>query len=366
MKRLNLYLGILAIAFLLLISSAGMAQVDNMAKNRKMMEDADAIYKKDLEDNPNSALPHWAYANTMAAFTFNAYKGAWKFYLKALEIDSTNADIYYDFSNYLAYKLDAVEDAKKFCERGLSFTPNNQKLKDNVVAFEEQLNKQHNDELLYAFDTSDKRFVTHDIAYDKLANVDSLAQSIMNSDAKYQSLLNDFNTGKSLSDYDVYRLLAAYTYTPNYSPYRYDEIMSVYNLADQNKLDEAIKAGEALLPSNPLNPSLNRVLMFCYRKKGDTVKGEYYHKRVLAVLKAMLFSGDGTCEKPYMTFWVKEEYNFALYIGLEPTGAYKTLACPVGMADHLETYNPKTKEKETIVFNIMAIYSMMMRKTSGK
>lgn len=112
------------VAGLLLGSSQfSLAQVDNYQKNKKASEEAEAAYYKDLKKHPNSALPHWRYANIMAEFTFNAYKDALKYYLIALDIDSTNADIYFDFSNYLADKLNEIEYVKSACEKGLSFAP---------------------------------------------------------------------------------------------------------------------------------------------------------------------------------------------------------------------------------------------------
>ena len=54
----------------------GTAQVDNYAKNKKISEDAAATYNKELKKDPESALPHWRYANIVAEFTFNEYKDA--------------------------------------------------------------------------------------------------------------------------------------------------------------------------------------------------------------------------------------------------------------------------------------------------
>ncbi len=342
----------------------GFAQVDNYKKNTKTSEEAEAVYNKDLKKNPNSALPHWRYANVMAEFTFNAYKDAWKYYLKALDIDSTTADIYYDFSNYLAYKLEELDDAKAVCEKGLQFAPDNQKLKANLKKFDEIIEKNNEDARLYSFDKTDKRFIQHDMKYSDISNIDSLNKVVTDgkSNFKYEKLLTNFNSGKTLTDYEVYLMLIGYTQTENYNPYNYNAIDNIYTLAGNGQIDEAIKKGEELLNTNPLNPSLNRVLMYCYRKKGNNEKAEYYHKRILTVFNAMLYTGQGTCEKPYITFWVKEEYNFARHIGLSPTGQYSTGMCTGGMADKLETNNPKTEEKEIIHFNIMPIFKKTMKK----
>ena len=364
MKQAKFKLTILLTGLLLGSFHYGFSQVDNYQKNKKTSEEAEVAYKKDLKKNPKSALPHWRYANVMAEFTFNAYKDAWKYYLKALDIDSTNTDIYFDFSNYLAYKLNEVEDAKAVCEKGLQFVPDNQKLKDNLKKFDEIIEKNNEKVRLYSFDKTDNRFIQHNLEYSDIANFDSLSKvvTVETSNFKYEKLLNDFIGGKALTDYEVYLMLIGYTQTENYNPYNYNAIDNIYELAGNEQIDEAIKKGEELLNANPLNPSLNRVLMYCYRKKDNNAKAEYYHNRILAVFSAMLFTGQGTCEKPYVTFWVKEEYNFARYIGLSPTGQYSTGACTGGMADKLETYNAKTDDKEIIHFNIMPIFKKVLKK----
>lgn len=352
------------VGLLLGSSQLSLAQVDNDKKNKKTSKEAEAAYNKDLKKNPQSALPHWRYANVMAEFTFSEYKDAWKYYLKALDIDSTNADIYYDFSNYLADKLNQIEDAKAVCEKGLSFAPDNQKLKSNLKRFDEMIERHNEMVRLYSFNKTDKRFTQHNIAYSVISNIDSLNKVVTDdkSEFKYEKLLDHFNNEKSLTDYQVYLLLIGYTQTDKYNPYNYDAIDNIYSLANKGQIDEAIKNGEELLKTNPLNPSLNRVLMFCYRKKGEENKAEYYHKRMLTVFNAMLFTGEGICEKPYVTFWVKEEYNFARHLGLSPTGQYATEMCKGIMADKLETYNPQTEQKEIIYFNIMPIVKKTMKK----
>ncbi len=364
MKTFKFRLFILLVAIILGGFQHSFAQVDNLQKNSKIAEEAEATYNKDLKDNPNSALPHWRYANVMAAFTFNAYKNAWKYYIKALDIDSTTADIYYDFSNYLAYKLDEVDDAKAVCRKGLKYVPNNEKLQGNIKKFDAIIARNNEIYKLYLFDKTDKRFIQHDIKYAAIANFDSLGKVVTNakSSFSFEKLLNKFNNNKSLTNYEVYLLLIGYTKTEHYNPYNYKAIDDLYELAGNEQIDEAIKTGEALLITNPLNTSLNRVLMFCYRKKGDTEKAQYYHKRILTIFDAMLFTGNGTCEKPYVTFWVKEEYNFARYINNSPTGEYTNEICAGGMVDKLETINANTDEKELIYFNIMPILNKVTEK----
>lgn len=337
----------------------GLAQVDNYEKNKKASKEAEAAYNEDLKKNPNSALPHWKYANVMAEFTFDEYKDAWKYYLKALDIDSTTADIYFDFSNYLAYRLDDINTAIVVCKKGLDFDPDNQKLKDNIDKFNGIIEKNNERVRLYAYDKTDQRFIEHTWPYTHITNFDSLIRIVSDKSSSfdYDKLLDRFNNGLAITHYEAYLLLIGYTQTEHYNPYDYNAIDNIYALANEGKIDEAILQGEELLKTNPLNPSLNRVLMYCFRKKGVQEKSEFYHQRILTVFNAMLFTGQGTCEKPYVAFWVKEEYNLVRYINLSPTGKQATVMCAGDWADKLETYTSLTDKNERIYFNITLIFN---------
>ncbi|MFN0213489.1 MAG: DUF4919 domain-containing protein [Saprospiraceae bacterium] len=364
MKQSTFKLTILLAGLFLGSLQLGTAQTGQMRQNAKISKKAAAAYNKDLKKNPNSALPHWKYANVVAEFSFLEFKDAWKYYLKALEIDSTNADIYFDFSNYLTNKLNDLNLAIGVCEKGLEFAPDNIKLKDNCKRLGDIIEKRNESIRLYSFDKTDKRFIPHNMEYSDIANIDSLSKVVTDekSDFKYEKKLDNFNREILLTDYEVYLLLIGYSQTEDYNPYNYNAIDILYSMASNGQIDKAILYGEELLKTNPLNPTLNRELMYCYRKKGDGIKAEYYHKRMLTVFNAMLFTGQGTCEKPYVTFWVKEEYNFVRYLGLSPTGQHSMASCAGGMGDKLGTHNSKTEAEEMIHFNIMPIIKKTMKK----
>lgn len=342
----------------------GLSQVDNYQKNKQISEGEEALYQKDLEENPNSAEPHWRHANTMAEFTFNAYKSALKYYNKALEIDSTNADIYKDYGDYLADKLGAIDEAKIIYEKGLQYSPDSKGIKEKIQRVNDAIAKRAEDIKLRSFGTTDKKQISHNLSYSSITNLDSLKAVVTDKKSKYHydMQLDKFMNDQLLGEYETYLLLIGYTQTKDYNPYNYNDIDNLYQLANAGQFDKAIKKGKEILKVNPLNPTAYRELMYCYRKKGNTETAEKYQKRIQQVFNAMLYTGNGTCEKPYVTFWVKEEYNFARYIGLPPTGQYSTGMCGGGMADKLEVYNTDTKEKEIIHFNIMPIF----KKTMGK
>jgi len=349
---------------LILISQFSFSQVDNYQKNKLASETEDALYKKALEEDPNSAKPHWEHANRMAEFTFNAYKNAWKFYNKALEIDSTNAKIYEDYGDYLFNKYDAIDEAKVIYEKGLAYSSDGKSLNGKIKTVNEVIEKRDENTRLRSFGTTLTKEIKHDYLYSNITNFDSLKLIVTDKKSKYfyQNLLDKFMNDKSLNEYETYLLLIGFTQTDDYNPYNYNDLDNLYEIANSGEYVDAINKGKELLKTNPLNPTLSQELMYCYRKTGNTKMAVKYKNRIQQVFNAMIYTGDGTCEKPYVTFWIKEEYNFAQYIGLSPTGQYSTAMCSGGMADKLEVYNQETKEKELIHFNIMPIF----KKTMGK
>lgn len=48
-------------------------------------------------------------------------------------------------------------------------------------------------------------------------------------------------------------------------------------------------------------PSLYKELIYAYRKKGNQTLADISLK-MQSILNAMLYTGDGTCEKPYVAF----------------------------------------------------------------
>lgn len=348
----------------LFITSFGFSQVDNYQKNKLASETENALYEKALKENPNSAKPHWEHANRMAEFTFNAYKDAWKFYKKALEIDSTNAEIYKDYGDYLFDKYAAIDEAKIIYEKGLSYSLENKSLKEKIQLVNETIAKREEDKKLRSFGMTLKKQVAHDYSYQDITNLDSLKLIVTDKKSKfyYSTQLDKFLNNQLLSEYETYLLLIGYTQTNDYNPYNYNDIDNLRQLSNTGQYENAIKNGQELLTTNPLNPSIYRELMYCYRKTENTEIAEKYKLKIQQIFNAMIYTGNGSCEKPYVTFWVKEEYNFAYYVGLTPTGQYSTEMCSGGMADKLEVYNTDTQKKEILHFNIMPIF----KKTMGK
>ena len=126
--------------------------------------------------------------------------------------------------------------------------------------------------------------------------------------------------------------------------------------------DSGIKKGNELLLDNPLNPSLNREMMYCYRKKNDPLNADKYLNRIKQVFNGMLYSGDGTCENPYVSLWAKEEYNFITYLGYRSTENHAMGTCAGQMAEKIDMIDPATEKVEAIHFNVALIYMQAVGK----
>jgi pentatricopeptide repeat protein len=109
-------------------------------------------------------------------------------------------------------------------------------------------------------------------------------------------------------------------------------------------------------------PSLYKELIYAYRKKGNPELADRYLKRMQTILNAMLYSGDGTCESPYVSFWVREDYTLLKYLNYTRTGRVDIGNCAGQLSDKISVMNLTTKEETTVCFNI----SMIFHKTMGK
>jgi hypothetical protein len=58
-----------------------------------------------------------------------------------------------------------------------------------------------------------------------------------------------------------------------------------------------------------------------------------YQRRAQRLYEAMIFTGDGTCDKPYVTLTTSEEYALISYLGLYSTGAQALMECNGAQTD---------------------------------
>ena len=352
----------LGILFFILVVQSANGQVDNYAKNSKLLNDEQIRFEEELKTNKDSAEVYWKHGNVTASFAFNAQKNAWKYYEKALSIDSSRVVYFVDYGKYLN-EMGYVYDAKDLYERGLKIFPSNEDLKTGLKNVNSRIFKSEENKRLANFGKAPSTGHPKATDYSKITDFENLANLTKDEKSRfyYKDLLSKFNEGNELTDEQMYMLLIGFAQQDSYKPYS-QEADQVYELNSQEKFDEAISKSNELLKTNPLLPSLYKELIFAYRKKGNETLANNYQKKLHSILNAMLYTGDGTCDKPYVAFWVREEYTLLKYLDFKKTGGVNTGNCAGQMADKIEVTNLTTKYKTEICFNIMLIF----KKTTGK
>lgn len=352
----------LGLLLLVLVGQIAYGQVDNYAKNSKLFDDEQKRFEKELKKNKDSAEVYWKHGNVTASFTFNAQKEAWKYYEKAISIDSSKAIYFVDYGKYLN-EMGYISDAKILYERGLRIFPTNEELKIGLENIDKRISKNEENKRLSNFGKAPTTGHPKASDYSKITDFENLATQTKDEKSPffYKDLLAKFNADNVLTDEQVYMLLIGFAQQDNYKPYT-QEADQVYELNSQERFDEAISKATELLKTNPLLPALYKELIFAYRKKGNQTLADNCQNKLQSILNAMLYTGDGTCDKPYVAFWVREEYTLLKYLDFKKTGRVNTGTCAGQMADRIEATNLTTNDKSEICFNIMLIF----KKTMGK
>jgi len=347
---------------LILVEQIANGQVDNYAKNSKLFDDEQKRFEKELKKNKDSAEVYWKHGNVTASFTFNAQKDAWKYYEKALSIDSSKVVYFVDYGKYLN-DMGYLNDAKILYERGLSIFLTDEELKIGLENVKQKISKSEENKRFTNFGKAPTTGHPKAPDYSKITAFENLAKQTADEKSPffYKDLLSKFNTDNELTDEQVYMLLIGFAQQDTYKPYT-QEADQVYDLNNQEKFDEAISKANELLKANPLLPALYKELIFAYRKKGNETLADNSQKKLQGILNAMLYTGDGTCDNPYVVFWVREEYTLLKYLDFKKTGGVNTGTCAGQMADKIEVTNLTTKDKTEICFNIMPIFKRTMGK----
>ncbi len=247
------------ILFLLFIVTRNITygQVDNLAKNTKLYEKEQKRFEKELKKNKDSAEVYWKHGNVTASFTFNAQKDAWKYYEKALSIDSSKVKYFVDYGKYLNDDMGYVIDAKLLYERGLKIFPTNENLNTGLENANKKIAKNEENKRLSSFGKAPTKGHPKALDYSKITDFENLTKQTKDEKSPYfyNDLLFKFKADSQLTDEQVYMLLIGFTQQEAYKPYS-QEADQVYELNSQEKFDEAISKANELLKSNPLLPAL--------------------------------------------------------------------------------------------------------------
>lgn len=344
--------------FLLISCLDSHAQKDNLEENKAVYEKAHRKYQKKLDKKPGSAKPHLNFARELAKMTSRASGSAWKYYAKALVIDSLNSDLYVETADHLIKKHSAYEQAIDLYQSALVIE-NKEITQQKLEKAKKELEERDEIREMRSIGTTDKRSYKHDIPYREFINLDSLSKltKLKDNDYYFPELLERFKSGEEFGEYKTYMLLVGFTTTDNYFPHDRDYWRLIYNQVKEGKPEDAIKLGEKYLDTLPLSTSLMRELMFAHRVKGETKQANEYQRKIRSILDAMIYTGDGTMEKPYMTFWISTEYLCTRYMSYIPSGKQSLEQTDYGPADALDAYNPDNESNILIYFNVNNIFA---------
>ena len=330
-------------------------------KNQKIVAKEEARFEKDLRKTSDSANAYLTHANNLAAISSEANRAS-DYYLLAIKYDSANAGIFKSYGRYLFEVLRKYPDARKILKSSLEIKADDAEVQAWLVALNNILAAQDADNKLRDFGSAG--VTGHDTAvnYASSVNFDSLRALAVVPGGRfsYKTLINRFLSDDStLTAEDMYMLIVGYSTQPGYNPFSYNDILEMKMISGHN-LDSAINKGNRIISDNPLNPTLNKELMYYYRKKNDVLMADKYRNRVHLFFNGVLYSGNGTCSKPYVSLWSKEEYNFITFVGHTATENHYMGQCAGHMAEIIDI-DPGANAA-SMHFNVALIYMQAVGK----
>ena len=349
---------------LLIVATNGMAKDGkDDKKNQKAAEKEEAQFDKNLRKNPESSLPYLEHANNLSAISSECAR-AGAFYDIALKMDTANAQIYKDYGIYLCDKMRAYPKAKELLMKAITRSPGDPETRAHLDAINKIIAVQEAENKLRDFGTTtvkEKNPGGNAAALNKFDSLKGLALTTGNP-FYYHALLKKFLADdRSLTAGEMFMLILGYSAQPTYNAFSYNDINEMKMKASGN-IDDGISYGLELVKVNPLNPTLNRELMYYYRKKEQPAEADKYLRRVQQFFNGVLWSGNGSCERPYISLWSKEEYNFLTYTGYKATESHYMGQCAGHMAEVIDAVNLTTQKTEPVHFNVGLIYMQTVGK----
>ncbi len=326
-------------------------------RQKKIIAKEEHHYQKEHRRDPQGAMPYLRHADNLAIYKQDNEKVIY-FYKLALSADSANSAVYKDYGKYLFEKLQSIDEAKEMFTKGLSLAGNDDQLKKYMESVNKIIEKRDADNKLRDFGKVHIRELSAASDYKSISNIDSL--KLITADPgnayNYQQLLERFLADdESLTPQEMYMMIIGYSQQKVYSPFNYNDIYELRILASRD-LDTAINRGIELTHSNPLNPSLYRELMYFHRKKDEQALADKYMHRIQQYFNGVLYSGKGSCDRPYISLWAKEEYNFITYLGYKSADSHSMGNCAGQMAEIIDVTDPNTHAADKINFNVKLIY----------
>ncbi len=330
---------------------------DKAAAIKKEIDKENERYEKTLAKYPKKAETYWNHATVLCTFRSECMD-ARAFYEKAVSLDSSKPALFREYGMYLLDKLMDVEGSRSALLMAVKLT----KEDDDIHKYLEKINRitesREKEAKLRDFGHSTIHEIAPTASYTEISSFDSLRKVTADPTSKfyYKSQLARFLADDAtLTAQEMYMLIVGYSTTPDYNPFNYAEISTLKVVASINS-DTAIAKGNVMIATNPINPSLNREIMYAYRRKNDTENANRFQHRIQLFFDGMLYSGNGTCTRPFVSLWSKEEYNLITYLGYKPTENHSMESCAGQMAEKIEMTNPNDKKAEFLFFNVRLIY----------
>ena len=349
----------LRIMILLLLSSSMLVAKESKSarKDKKIVGKEERLFAKNLKKKKDTASTYLLHANNLSGIPSQAKRAAY-FYQLAVKKDSANPEIFKGYGRYLFDYQHSYAESGAMLEKGLAIAKSDNEIRKYLVQAQEKIALQDADDKMRDFGTMSIKVTNPDSDYKSTTKFDSLKKLLADPGfgKNYGRLLKRYYADDTtLTAGDMYLMIVGYSAEGTYNPFNYNDITELRMIASHD-LDRAIKRGLELTVSNPLNPSLNRELMYYYRRKNQPDTAEHYHHRIRQYFNGMLYSGDGTCSKPYVSLWAKEEYNFIAYLGGKASDFHAMGTCAGQMSEEIEMTNLETKKTENIFFNVALIY----------
>jgi hypothetical protein len=114
-------------------------------------------------------------------------------------------------------------------------------------------------------------------------------------------------------------LRAAVAGSPGYAPYSTD-LQVAWPLFEENRFEEAKDLLEGALPGWILNPGIHQMLSFAWHKLGQEDAAQYEFAVAVALLGAILSTGDGSKAQPYLVLYPADEYDMLKFLEKQSIG----------------------------------------------
>ncbi len=202
-------------------------------------------------------------------------------------------------------------------------------------------------------------------------NMDSIKMAVndVRSDFYYKRLWRKFQANDTSMSMQAYRhLYLGYVFQEDYNPYRESEytkkIQPLYYKKTHTpaECDTIIKYAELSLADDPFDLNQMQFFIYALKEKKKYAKASIWQYRLNHLVQAIISTGLGTQEKPWVVTSPTHEYVIANFLGYTVTD-HKEYE---GDIDYIIFDKPKDKGPEGFYFDVSNILKMYNLKFPGQ